>query len=226
MVRGRGVADPRPLGDLPQGKRLDSAFGKFGLGRVDECRAKIAVMVFLVVGHFRRLSGHLDGVKILLDRLASLAHLVSVKMKGAKMTPDTLFALSGPLAMLGWAALLLSPLAPRPALMIAGTVIPLVLSVAYAGLILAFWSGSDGGFGSLADVAALFANPWLLLAGWLHYLCFDLFVGAWITRTARAEGVPHGFVIPCLLLTFLFGPAGYFGFCVLRLVRARLILAA
>lgn len=139
------------------------------------------------------------------------------------MTPDTLFALSGPVALLGWAALLLSPLAPRAAQMVAGSIVPLALAVAYAGLILAFWSGAEGGFGSLQDVARLFTNPWLLLAGWLHYLCFDLFVGAWIVRRSRAEGVAHGFVIPCLILTFLFGPAGYLAFSALRLVQSQRI---
>lgn len=135
------------------------------------------------------------------------------------MTPEQIFALSGPLALLGWAALVFSPLAPRAAQGVAGLAVPLVLAVAYAGLILGHWAEAEGGFGSLADVAKLFANPWLLLAGWLHYLCFDLFVGAWIVRRARAEGVAHGFVLPCLALTFLFGPAGYLAFNALRLVQ-------
>lgn len=137
------------------------------------------------------------------------------------MTPQMLFSLSGPVALLGWLALALSPLAPRVAQVVAGSVVPLVLAVAYAGLILAFWSGAEGGFGSLADVALLFGNPWLLLAGWLHYLCFDLFVGAWIVRRARAEGVAHGFVLPCLALTFLFGPVGYLAFGALRLIQSQ-----
>lgn len=138
------------------------------------------------------------------------------------MTPETLFALSGPVAMTGWLALLLSPLAPRAAQVVAGVIVPLALAAGYAGLVLAFWAGAKGGFGSLADVAALFGDPWLLLAGWLHYLCFDLFVGAWIVRRARAEGVPHGLVLPCLILTFLFGPAGYLSFATLRFARARM----
>lgn len=137
------------------------------------------------------------------------------------MTPDSLFQLSGPLAMLGWLALLAAPLAPRLAQVVAAQVVPLVLAVAYAALILTHWAGAEGGFGSLSDVASLFANPWLLLAGWLHYLAFDLFVGAWEVRTARAEGIPHWQVVPCLALTFLFGPAGFFVFSALRLSAAR-----
>jgi hypothetical protein len=55
----------------------------------------------------------------------------------------------------------------------------------------------------------------LLLAGWLHYLAFDLFVGAWEVRTARAAAIPFLLVVPCLGLTFLFGPAGLLAFLVL-----------
>lgn len=135
------------------------------------------------------------------------------------MTPDMLFSLSGPVAMIGWLCLIAAPLAPRLAQRVAGFAIPLLLSVTYVALILTYWAGAKGGFGSLSDVAALFSDPWLLLAGWLHYLAFDLVVGAWEVRSAKAEGIPHWQVIPCLLLTFLFGPAGFFAFSALRLTH-------
>jgi hypothetical protein len=135
------------------------------------------------------------------------------------MTPDTLFQLANPLALAGWIVLALSPLAPRAADRIAGLAIPAVLSVAYAGLILAFWSGAAGGFGSLPEVMALFTMPEIALAGWIHYLAFDLLIGAWEVRTARREGIPHVLVLPCLGLTFLFGPAGFLLFLALRAAR-------
>lgn len=135
------------------------------------------------------------------------------------MQPDTIFQFANPLALAGWAALLASPFLPRFADLVAGTIIPLILAVAYAGLVLAFWSGSQGGFDSLDAVAQLFETRELLLAGWLHYLAFDLFVGAWIARTARAEGVHFLLVVPCLALTFLFGPIGYLLFSALRATR-------
>ena len=138
------------------------------------------------------------------------------------MTPDSLFQIANPLAMAGWLALALSPLAPRPALLLAGVVVPLILSLAYTALILAFWSGAEGGFATLAQVQRLFTDPHVALAGWLHYLAFDLLIGAWATRTARDEGIPHLFLLPCLALTFLFGPAGFLAFSALRLTFSRL----
>ena len=62
------------------------------------------------------------------------------------------------------------------------------------------------------------AQPWLLLAGWLHYLAFDLFVGAWEVRTAHKDGIAHLAIVPSLLLTFMVGPAGFLVFTVTRLL--------
>jgi Domain of unknown function (DUF4281) len=137
------------------------------------------------------------------------------------MSPDTLFQIANPLAMLGWIALILGPLAPRLTQAIAAYVIPLLLSIAYTGLILANWAGVDGGFSSLPEVMKLLSSPPLALAGWLHYLAFDLFLGAWAARTARAEGIPHLALIPCLVLIFLFGPAGFLAFAILRITLTR-----
>lgn len=130
--------------------------------------------------------------------------------------PHALFQLTGPLAVLGWLSLVLAPLAPRLADSAANLIIPALLSVAYTALILVNWADAPGGFDSLANVMALFTDPAVALAGWVHYLAFDLFVGAWITRTARREGINHLLVLPCLVLTFLFGPAGFLAFTALR----------
>ena len=133
------------------------------------------------------------------------------------MTPDTLFQIANPLAMLGWVALIFAPFAPRIADWTAFFVIPMLMSLAYSALILAYWSGATGGYSSLPDVMALFTDPQIALAGWVHYLAFDLMIGAWATRTARAAGIPHLLVLPHLVLIFLFGPAGFLTFCAMHL---------
>lgn len=137
------------------------------------------------------------------------------------MNPDALFQAGTMAAVAGWVTLLASPWIPRLSDAVASLVIPALLSVAYAGLVLAFWSGAEGGFDTLDNVALLFQSREILLAGWLHYLAFDLFVGAWEVRTARAERIPFFLVVPCLALTFLFGPAGFLIFLMIRTVRAQ-----
>lgn len=133
------------------------------------------------------------------------------------MAPETLFQVANPIALLGWLALILTPFAPRVTDRIAAVIIPLLMSVAYSALILVYWSGSSGGYSTLPDVMALFTNPHIALAGWIHYLAFDLFIGAWAVRTARAERIPHLLVLPHLALIFLFGPAGFLTFHAMRL---------
>jgi hypothetical protein len=133
------------------------------------------------------------------------------------MTPEALFQIANPVALIGWAALILSPLAPRLTDMLASLIIPLIFALGYSALILAYWSGATGGYSSLPDVMALFTDPYIALAGWVHYLAFDLFVGAWAMRTARAERIPHLLMLPHLVLIFLFGPAGLLTFLAMRL---------
>ena len=136
------------------------------------------------------------------------------------MTTDAMFQIVNMIALAGWLALLLAWALPVWAERIAGLLLPALLSVGYAGLVLGFWSRAEGGFGSLGAVMQLFTMPEIALAGWIHYLAFDLFVGAWEVRTARREGIAFLLVAPCLVLTFLFGPAGFLGFTALRAARA------
>lgn len=130
--------------------------------------------------------------------------------------PQSAFSLAGLAAMAGWLGLILSlflPAVRKPVWRATGLVIPSLFAVAYILLIAA---AEGGGFGSIADVRALFANDAALAAGWLHYLAFDLFVGTWIARRGIAEGVPVLLIIPCFALTFLFGPAGLLLFLAVR----------
>jgi hypothetical protein len=68
----------------------------------------------------------------------------------------------------------------------------------------------------LQQVAALFSVPAALLAGWIHYLAFDLFIGSWEVRDSQRLKISHWLVVPCLVLTFLFGPIGLALYLLLR----------
>ena len=130
------------------------------------------------------------------------------------MQPGILFQIVNLLVLPGWALLLFAP-GWRWTQAIASVILPLVLACVYVvTLTSALAGGAGGGFRSLAGVAERFRNPMALLAGWIHYLAFDLFIGSWQVRDARRRGLSRWLVSPCLILTFLFGPAGlllYFG---------------
>ena len=125
------------------------------------------------------------------------------------MTPELAFSVANLTAMLSWVLLVVLPRRRWVSDTVAGVGVPALLAAAYIVLIATNWGNSAGGFSTLANVALLFANPWMLLAGWVHYLCFDLLIGCWEVRDARERGVPHLLVVPCLALTFMFGPAGW-----------------
>jgi len=141
------------------------------------------------------------------------------------MTPEQVFSIVSLLAVLSWLALAALPRVAWIASAVTGVLVPALLSVAYVALIVSHW-GTPGGFSSLAAVAQLFGNPWLLLAGWTHYLAFDLLVGSWEVRDARRRSVPHLLVVPCLFLTFMFGPAGWLLYQAVRYSRTRTLRGA
>jgi len=131
------------------------------------------------------------------------------------MTIEGLFSACNMIATVGWILLLVVPRSRR-AVTFAGTVIPLLLAVIYLALFVLNARGSRGGFSSLAGVAQLFENHWLLLAGWVHYLAFDLFIGAWETRDAMARGLSRLWLAPCLFMTFMLGPIGLLAYHLAR----------
>jgi Domain of unknown function (DUF4281) len=142
---------------------------------------------------------------------------------GNAMTAATFFSLTNITAMLGWVVLAAGVISRRPFLyeILAGRWWPLGLSAVYTILIVLFFGGADGGFDSLQAVSQLFQSEWLLVAGWVHYLAFDLFMGALVARRFMSAQVSRLWLIPLLPLTFLFGPAGYLASEVaLRLARA------
>jgi hypothetical protein len=141
------------------------------------------------------------------------------------VTPEQVFSTANVTAVLAWVLLALLPRQRWVTAVLTGAVVPLMLAVLYAALIASHWDG-PGGFATLADVALLFSNPWLLLAGWVHYLAFDLLVGTWEVEDARSRGIPHLLVVPCLILTFLFGPAGWLLYQGVRRVAGRYWSAA
>jgi hypothetical protein len=138
---------------------------------------------------------------------------------------DTLFALANPLPLPAWLLLAFAPRWKYTLPVVRLALVPL-LALAYATIVATSFGGSDGDFNSLQGVQRLFANPYNLLAGWIHYLAFDLFVGAWIVEDALARQVPWWVRVVPLPLTLMFGPAGLLLYLALRQVTARVSQSA
>lgn len=136
------------------------------------------------------------------------------------MKAELLFRIANNLALIGWLILILLPRWRWGARLICSVLIPALLSVTYLALLVTEF-GHRGGFSSLSSVALLFHNRYILLAGWVHYLAFDLFIGSWEVRDAQRIGITHYLVIPCLIFTFLLGPAGWLLYFSIRIIALR-----
>ena len=138
------------------------------------------------------------------------------------MKADLLFRLVNNVALFGWLVLVFLPRWRWSTRLIGPAIVPLLLAAIYTFLAITNF-GHGGGFSSLASVALLFQNRSLLLAGWIHYLAFDLFIGSWEVRDSQRLGIAHYLVVPCLVLTFLFGPAGWLLYFLVRTAVTRTI---
>ena len=139
------------------------------------------------------------------------------------MAASALFSVFNMLALAGWIILAAGVVLKRSWLRdtLSGVYIPVALSAAYAILMVLFFAGAPGGFGTLENVQLLFTSPWVALGGWVHYLAFDLFIGARIARGMVELNLPRWPLIILLPLTVLFGPIGFLAFEILKAATLR-----
>ena len=124
------------------------------------------------------------------------------------MSPATLFSIVNVAPLPVWALWILAPRSSVSRTLVQSLWPWQLLAAIYLVCLVVALGGENGGapdFGSLAGVMALFDSEWGTLAGWVHYLCFDLFVARWIMNDAPDGGYR---LAPVLFLTLMFGPVG------------------
>lgn len=132
------------------------------------------------------------------------------------MEPTDVFSLANMIAMPMWLLMIILPKWKVTRFMIDYKVIPILLSIIYVIYIVQSISAGGMDFGSLESVMTLFTKEDAVLAGWVHYLAFDLLVGMWIVnqnKTLKINQILIGF---CLLGTFMLGPVGFLLFMIIR----------
>ena len=130
--------------------------------------------------------------------------------------PHSLFLIMNNLALFGWVLLIAFPNWKGTRWVVLNGALSIFMSVVYLSIIVFMMPQTDGGFSSLEQVSKLFDNPYALLAGWVHYLAFDLFIGAWALQDSRQYQINHFVMVPVLLLTFILGPIGLLTYFILR----------
>ncbi|KEO73371.1 ABA4-like family protein [Anditalea andensis] len=135
------------------------------------------------------------------------------------MDLDLVFSIASALALISWVVLFVFYENPviYPVLL-SGVIF--FLAVLYLYFIsVGLTEGGEGGFGSLDDVRQLFDSDHALLAGWIHYLVFDLFVGMWMANDTFILKINKWLLLPCLFFTFMMGPVGLLLYLIVRAIR-------
>lgn len=136
------------------------------------------------------------------------------------MTTADVFAISNNLAMPMWLLLLILPKWKVTRFLIDYKVVPLLLSLFYVYFMIShIQSGGGLDFGSLSSVMALFTMENAVMAGWVHYLAFDLLIGMWMVNQNRNLGIHQLLMAPCLFATFMLGPVGFLLFMILKTIK-------
>jgi Domain of unknown function (DUF4281) len=137
------------------------------------------------------------------------------------MTPQTLFKICNTIAPLGWLLLLVAPRWSWTRKIVVSGILPLMLGLVYLTVILLYFGQAEGNFNSLEGVMKLFDDPFVVVAGWVHYLAFDLFIGSWELTNGQKLGIHHLLLVPCLIFTFLFGPIGLLMYFTIRAIKTK-----
>ncbi|HLK98339.1 MAG TPA: ABA4-like family protein [Hymenobacter sp.] len=141
------------------------------------------------------------------------------------MTPENAFSLANLLVLPQWLLMLVAPRWRVTQVLAQWLPIPMVLAVFYLYYLFATPPAANGAsldfraFSTLQGVMSLMGSgrKETALAGWIHYLAFDLVAGSYILRDGQTREIHHGWLVPCLLLCFVLGPSGLLLYGVMRL---------
>jgi hypothetical protein len=138
------------------------------------------------------------------------------------MTPTEVFSIASMITMPMWILMIFLSKWKVTRFLIDFKVIPLALAFIYAIYIFqAIQIGGMMDFGSLKSVMALFTEENAVLAGWVHYLAFDLLIGMWMLDQNKELRINQLIMAPCLFLTFMLGPIGFLLFMIIKTIKQK-----
>lgn len=138
------------------------------------------------------------------------------------MTPTEVFSIANMIAIPMWVLMLFFSKWKVTRFLIDFKVIPLALAFMYAIYIFqAIQISGMMDFGSLTSVITLFTEENAVLAGWIHYLAFDLIVGMLVLDQNKELKINQLVMAPCLFLTFMLGPIGFLLFMIIKTIKQK-----
>lgn len=143
------------------------------------------------------------------------------------MSPEAVFQLANTLVLPQWLLMIAAPRWRVTRWLMQSYLIPVCLAVIYVSYLFSGGPVDFAAFGSLSGIKRLFATggDGVMLAGWVHYLAFDLVAGTVIVRDAQEKAIPHGYVVVPLVCCFMLGPVGLLLYWLIRTIRTRTLSA-
>lgn len=137
-----------------------------------------------------------------------------------QIVDSEIFTIVNMIAIPMWLLMIIFPKWKVTGFLIDFKVIPIILSLIYAIYIIqTLFSGPPMDFGSLESVMVLFTSENAVLAGWVHYLAFDLLIGMWMLNENKTLNIHPFLMAPCLIGAFMFGPIGFLLFMGIKSIK-------
>lgn len=141
------------------------------------------------------------------------------------MSPDTAFSFANLLVLPQWLLMIIAPRWRVTQFLASYLPIPILLAGTYLYYLFAVPATTSGpaldvrSFTTLEGIMRLMGSGQkaAALAGWIHYLAFDLVAGSYVLRDGQMRGLAHGWLVAPILLCFLLGPSGLLLYGLLRL---------
>lgn len=137
------------------------------------------------------------------------------------MSPAQAFQFANNFVLPGWLLLIFLPKWRWTDKIITGIIVTILALFYIYYIAQSFKPSTIKSFGSLEGVMQLFTNETAVLAGWIHYLAFDLMTGLFEIKNAQKYGINHLLIIPCLFFTFMFGPVGLILYFLIRFIKTK-----
>jgi hypothetical protein len=138
---------------------------------------------------------------------------------------EIMFQIANTLVLPQWLLMLVAPGWRVTRWLVRSYLIPVLLACLYAYFIFSGGPLDFDDFGSLEGVKKLFSKggDGAVLAGWIHYLAFDLVAGSFVLQDAQAKRIAHGWIIAPLFFCFMLGPIGLLLYWIIRTVKTKQI---
>jgi Domain of unknown function (DUF4281) len=138
---------------------------------------------------------------------------------------ETAFQIANALVLPQWLLMIVAPRWGVTQWLVRSYLIPVLLACLYAYFIFSGGPLDFNDFSTLEGVKRLFSKggDGAVLAGWIHYLAFDLVAGSFVLKDSQEKNIGHGWIVLPLFFCFMLGPIGLLLYWLIRTVQTKKI---